>query len=163
VSTSGAIHLKAIARYEIQSGGPAFGPQRSGDAGTSVVRLAVDSLRYLTRESDAVEEILHVCRLDRCPRHHRSGGYAKFSPGSVGILMPCLARHGGEILVGTPGDRVGWLAEGPHDLVLVMRFPSAAALHAFGNGPECAPAKALGLASTAARIEYIAAGFEALK
>jgi uncharacterized protein (DUF1330 family) len=74
-------------------------------------------------------------------------------------VVPLLAKHGGELVVG------GFDAEAvegePPNSTIVIRFPDEDAARAFLDDPEYRPARELRFALTSQRQGVIAPGFQA--
>ena len=86
-------------------------------------------------------------------------GYARYNPGSMGLIMETLMRHGGEVLAAGKGADVDWLDEDSRHVYVVLKFPSVKAAHAWHDDPDYAAAKAIRLAATTNRHVLIAPAF----
>ena len=82
--------------------------------------------------------------------------YAKYNPGSMGLIMETLQKHGGKPI--SAGVDSEWLQDS-RQVVVVIEFPNAAAAHAWEDDPDYQAAKAIRIASTGNRIEIIAPEF----
>ena len=73
-------------------------------------------------------------------------GYAQYNPGSLGVIMQTMTKHGGTLIAaGHDCVRVN----GPEkDVKIVIKFPDAAAAQAWLDDPDYAAAKAIRLAAT---------------
>ena len=89
-----------------------------------------------------------------------SDGYSQYSPGSIGIIMATIARHGGEVLAVGPKAAAQWLSESTRDTFVAIQFPSTAAAQGWLDDPDYAPARALREASTTNVIGFIVPAFE---
>ena len=83
--------------------------------------------------------------------------YAKYSPGSMPIIIKTLMKHGGEVVVAEHGSKI--ISGDAHDMTVVLKFPNAEAAEAWHDDPEYAPAKALRLSSTTNIRAFISEGF----
>ena len=70
----------------------------------------------------------------------------KYRSDYVPLVLPFIAKYGGQILVAT--FKAEPLQGSPADGVVVIRFPSEEAARGFVNDPEYQPAKKLRLAIT---------------
>jgi uncharacterized protein (DUF1330 family) len=82
--------------------------------------------------------------------------YAKYNPGSMGVILETLGKHGGEILAAT-GDS-HWV-EGSRHVTVIIKFPSVDAAKAWIDDPDYAEAKAIRLSSTENIINFVAPEF----
>jgi uncharacterized protein (DUF1330 family) len=84
-------------------------------------------------------------------------GFAKYNPGSMGIITQTLAKHGGEVVVA--GHDCTVLHGENADVKVILKFPSVEAANAWHDDPDYAPAKAIRLASTTNIQAIIIEGF----
>ncbi len=82
--------------------------------------------------------------------------YAKYSPGSLDVIMQTITKHGGSVL--SVGTESYWLAD-DKKVVVVLQFPSMDAAKAWESEPDYQAAKAIRHASTSNRFEVIAPAF----
>lgn len=83
--------------------------------------------------------------------------YAKYNPGSLGLIMETVGRHGGTVLAA--GTDHHWMAGDRHALVMI-EFPSVDAAKAWEADPDYATVKSLRLESTSNRFEVISPKFQ---
>jgi|GEM_PF-518274 len=72
--------------------------------------------------------------------------YAKYNPGSLGVIMKTIGKHGGQVLIA--GHDCVRLAGDEKDVKIMIKFPSSDAAIAWDDDPEYAEVKGLRLSST---------------
>ena len=72
--------------------------------------------------------------------------YAEYNPGSMGIILSTLAKHGGEVVVAEKGSE--YMTGDSRHVTIVLRFPTADAAKAWHDDPEYVPARDIRLSAT---------------
>ena len=80
--------------------------------------------------------------------------YSEYVP----MVLPFIAKYGGEIVVGSPDAEP--LQGSPEKGVVVLRFPSEEAVRDFVNDPEYQPAKELRISLTTNANAVLAPEFQ---
>ncbi len=80
--------------------------------------------------------------------------YADYNPGSLGDIMPTVAKHGGKVVMGGPPEVL--TGSMGHAVVGIM-FPDADSAKAWLDDDDYAPFKAIRFESTTNIAEYIVA------
>jgi uncharacterized protein (DUF1330 family) len=76
----------------------------------------------------------------------------------IPLVLPFIAKHGGEIVVASPDTEA--LQGKPEKGVVILRFPSDAAVRSFVNDPEYQPAKELRITVTTNANAVLAPEFQ---
>ncbi|GEM81491.1 DUF1330 domain-containing protein [Vibrio superstes] len=79
--------------------------------------------------------------------------YAQYNPGSAQTTFSTIAKHGGEIIVGT-NEEIS-VSGTPSHVRVIIQFPTKESALAWHNDPEYADAKAIRLAATTNIEAYI--------